>query len=74
MLCQQSIFNIYLLKISLEHVLLFIKIGYCWTLCFMLDILQTSRNILARNVSVRNKPSRSILTRNKHSKNIPARS
>ena len=70
MLCQQSIFDIhiYLLKISL------IKIGYCWTLCFMLEILQTSRNILARNVSVRNKPSRSILTRNKHSKNIPARS
>ena len=40
----------------------------------MLDILQTSRNILVRNVSVRNKPSRSILTRNKRSKNIPARS
>ena len=29
-----------LLKISLVHVLLFIKIGYCWTLCFMLNILQ----------------------------------
>ena len=28
---------IYLLE-SLEHFLLFIKIGYCWTLCFMLDI------------------------------------
>jgi len=25
--------NIYLLEISLEHVLLFIKIGFCWTLC-----------------------------------------
>ena len=29
----------YLLKISLEHILLFIKIGYCWTLCFLLDII-----------------------------------
>ena len=30
----------YLLKISVEHVLMFIKIGYCWTLCSMLYILQ----------------------------------
>ena len=56
----------YLLKISVEHVLMFIKIGYCWTLCFMLDILQTSRNTLARNIPVRNIPSRNIPDKSTH--------